>query len=210
MIRKNKKKIIAANIVTLLPILAGLVLWNRLPEQIAVHWGADGAANEWSSKSIAVFGLPMFVLILEWLCILMTMADPKKKNISEKIFCAMLWGMSALSLILNCVSYFAALGGKVNMNMLVFLLLGIFFTVIGNYMPKTKQSYTMGIRLSWTLNSEENWNRTHRLAGFVWSVCGLLLIVNAFGQWVWLTCVTIFAMVFIPIAYSFVLYRKGI
>ena len=48
MIKKNKKIIIAANIVTLMPILAGLLLWNRLPDQIAVHWGLDGNANGWS------------------------------------------------------------------------------------------------------------------------------------------------------------------
>ena len=96
------------------------------------------------------------------------------------------------------------------MNMITFLLLGILFTVIGNYMPKAKQSYTMGIKLPWTLNSEENWNRTHRLAGFVWSVGGLLMIVNGFVQWVWLSEIIVFAMIFIPIVYSFVLYRKGI
>ena len=210
MIKKNKKIIIAANIVTLLPILAGLLLWDRMPDQIAVHWGVDGAANGWSSKMTAVFGLPVLLVILEWLCILATIVDPKKKNISEKIFCVMLWGMSALSLILNCASYFIALGGKLNINMITFLLLGIFFTVIGNYMPKTKQSYTMGIKLPWTLNSEENWNRTHRLTGFVWSVGGLLMIVNGFVQWVWLSEIIVFAMIFIPIVYSFVLYRKGI
>ena len=139
-----------------------------------------------------------------------TVADPKKKNISGKIFCAMLWGMSVLSLILNCASYFIALGGKLNMNMITFLLLGMFFTVIGNYMPKAKQSYSMGIKLPWTLNSEENWNRTHRLAGFVWTVGGLLMIVNGFVQWVWLSEMIVFTMIFIPIIYSFALYRKGI
>ena len=72
MIKKNKKTIIAVNIVTLLPILAGLILWNRLPDQIAVHWGVAGAANGWSSKMAAVFGLPVSLVILEWLCILRT------------------------------------------------------------------------------------------------------------------------------------------
>lgn len=210
MIKKNKKMIIAANIVTVLPILAGLMLWNRLPDQMAVHWGADGAANGWSSKPVAVFGLPVFIVIIEWICIWATLADPRKKNISEKIFRAMVWGLAILSLILNGSCYFIAMGEAVDMNMLVFLSLGIFFTIIGNYMPKTKQSYTMGIKLPWTLDSEENWNRTHRLAGFVWSVCGLLMIINAFVQWKWLSFIIAAAMILVPCVYSFILHKKGI
>lgn len=210
MLKKNKKMIIAANIITLLPILAGLLLWNRLPDQMAIHWGADGAANGWSSKPVAVFGLPVLMFIVEWICIWATLSDPRKKNISEKIFRAMVWGLSILSVILNGSCYFIAMGEVVNMNILVFLSLGVFFTIIGNYMPKTKQSYTMGIRLPWTLDSEENWNRTHRLTGFIWSICGLCMIVNAFMQWKWLSLTIIVTMILVPCVYSFILYKKGI
>ena len=83
--------------------------------------------------------------------------------------------------------------------------------IIGNYMPKTKQSYTMGIRLPWTLHSEENWNRTHRLAGFLWVLGGLYFIVMSFVGWTPAGfLIPLAVMVLVPTVYSYVLYKRGI
>ena len=60
MIKKNKRTLVAGSIVILLPILLGLFLWDRLPDQMVTHWGFDGTPNGWSSKTFAVFGLPLF------------------------------------------------------------------------------------------------------------------------------------------------------
>lgn len=69
--------------------------------------------------------------------------------------------------------------------MLILVLAGVLFVVMGNYLPKAKQSYTLGIKIAWTLNSEENWNRPHRLAGWIWMISGLLMIADAFLKWTW-------------------------
>ena len=58
--------------------------------------------------------------------------------------------------------------------------MGLVLVIVGNYLPKCHQSYTVGIKLPWTLNNEENWAKTHRLAGKVWVVCGLAVIVAGF------------------------------
>jgi len=69
----------------------------------------------------------------------------------------------------------------------------------------------MGIKLPWTLASEENWNRTHRLAGFLWVIAGLYFIVMSFIGWSLAALLIILTlMVFVPIIYSYLLYRKGI
>ena len=77
MIKKNLKVLIITSIVILLPILAGLILWNQLPEQIPTHWNAAGEIDGWSSKPFAIFGLPAIMLAAQWLCVLGTAADPK-------------------------------------------------------------------------------------------------------------------------------------
>jgi uncharacterized membrane protein len=59
------------------------------------------------------------------------------------------------------------------------ILMGILFIVIGNYMPKTRQNYTIGIKVPWALDNEENWNRTHRLAGYLWVAGGIALVILA-------------------------------
>ncbi len=88
----------------------------------------------------------------------------------------------------------------------------VLFIIFGNYLPKTKQSYSMGIKLPWTLNSEENWNRTHRLSGFLWVIGGaLFLMLTFFGWWnLYVLLGIVLAMALIPTVYSYLLYRKGI
>ena len=91
MIKKNKKLLILTSIVTLIPVVIGLLLWNRLPEQIPSHWDINGNIDGWSSKTFAVFGLPLIMLAAQWLCCLGTGADPKKANHSDKVVHLVLW-----------------------------------------------------------------------------------------------------------------------
>ena len=210
MIKKNLKTLIITSLIILLPILAGVILWNRLPEQIPTHWNAAGEVDGWSSKPFAVFGLPGILLAAQWLCVLVTGADPKKANHPEKVLKLVLWIIPLLSVVLGVITYATAMGKAVRVEIILPVIIGLLFTVIGNYMPKCKQNYTIGIKIPWTLNSEENWNRTHRFAGRLWVVCGLLIMLTGFlgGFWVFLPIVIL--MVLAPFIYSYVLHRKGI
>lgn len=210
MIKKNLKTLIITSIVILLPILAGVILWDKLPEQIPTHWNVNGEVDDWSSKAFAVFGLPCIMLALQWLCALGTAADPKKANHPQKILHLVLWIIPVISVFLFALTYVAAFGKEVRMELVMPLLVGLVLTIVGNYLPKCKQNYTIGIKIPWTLNSEENWNKTHRFAGRLWVVCGLALMLTGFfgGFWVFLPIVLV--MVLVPMLYSYLLHRKGI
>ena len=88
------------------------------------------------------------------------------------------------------------------------LILGVVFVVVGNYLPKVKQNYYLGIKLPWTYASENNWNKTHRLGGKVWVIGGLLLLVNAFLKIKYFEIVIFVAMIFIPTIYSYLYSKK--
>ena len=210
MIKKNWKFLLITSLMLLLPIVAGLLLWNQLPDQMPTHWNAAGEVDSWSSKPFAVFGLPALMLVIHWVCVLGTQADPKKDNHSTKILHLVLWICPVLSIFLHAVTYAAALGKEVRMEMIMPILIGLMLTVVGNYLPKCKQNYTIGIKLPWTLSSEENWNKAHRFAGRLWTVCGLAIILTGFfgGFWVFLPIVLL--MVLAPCVYSYCLYRKGV
>ncbi len=210
MLKRNKKTLIITCIITLLPMLVGFVLWNRLPDKIAVHFDGSGNADGWSSKLFAVVGLPLFLLGAHVLCALGTMADPKKKNIQDKIFRLILWIVPTVSLVANGAVYLYALEMPVNMTLISHVLLGVVFIVVGNYLPKCRQSYTVGIKLPWTLADEDNWNRTHRFAGGLWMAGGAVFLLMAFlgRNQMWLLFGVMLAMVLIPTAYSFLLYWK--
>jgi uncharacterized membrane protein len=121
------------------------------------------------------------------------------------------WSVPVLSILCSGLTLAWALGYELRVERIMPCFIGLLLIVIGNYLPKTKQSYTMGIRIPWTLNSEENWNRTHRLAGFLWVLGGLYFIVMSFFGWNMAAfLIPLFIIVFVPIIYSYLLYRKGI
>lgn len=213
MIKKNIGKIILTSVVILLPIIAGIILWDSLPGTLTVHWNAEGKADGYGGKALTVFGLPVILLALHWLCVVITAADPKNKEQNKKAFGMVLWIIPVLSLFISFVMYSVALGSELNLGKLLFAVIGIGFVLMGNYMPKCRQNNTIGIKLPWTLGDEENWRKTHRLAGVVWTVGGAVIFLGAFllsgnNFIIYVLLPAILLLALIPTIYSYALYKK--
>ena len=210
MLKKNKGTIILTTIITALPILVGLALWGRLPDTIATHFDVNGAPNGWSSKEFAVFGLPAILVAIHLACTFATTMDPKSKNIQDKIYKLVLWICPVISVLVCTCVYLYALGTNVNMALIAELMVAFMFIIIGNYLPKCRQSYTMGIRTSWALEDEENWNHTHRFGGWLWMAGGVIflgLTVLEKMSVLW-TVGIILVMALAPMLYSFLYYLR--
>ena len=211
MLRQNKWKIIISSVIILLPCLPGLILWDRLPGTLAVHWGSDGGADRFTDKALAVFLPPLLLLAGHWICIASTCLDKKQENQHPKALGIIFWIIPLLSLWTNGLVYASAFSQKQNVVMLTPIMLGEMFLFIGNYLPKIRQNRTLGIKLTWTLQNEENWNRTHRFGGKVWVICGITMIIcsvlpqNAFIP---ITICVILVAVFIPFIYSYWIYKN--
>ena len=208
MIRKNKGMLILTTLVQLVPILVGLLLWDRLPELLPSHWDINGNVDGWSSKAFAVFGFPGLLLVIHWICVLVSAADPKSANYHRKMIWLLLWICPVLGLVLCALIYSAALGYALNVEIILPLLVGLLFIIVGNLLPKCRQSYTMGIKLPWTLKSEENWNKTHRFAGWLWVIGGVVTMATAFVGSFWILLGVLIIMVAVPTIYSYALYRR--
>ncbi len=210
MLKANKKTLIITSIVTILPVLIGVIYWDRLPDVMATHFGVNNEANGFSSKPFAVFGLPAVLLAVLWLGAFVTSNDPKRQNISPKTFTLGLWIVPVVSLIGAATMYPVNLGYELDITFFAALFLGLVFIIIGNYLPKARQNYTIGIKIPWTLANEENWNRTHRLAGYLWTICGILMILIGLMRFVsaqWLAGVLLI-MILVPCIYSYWLHAK--
>lgn len=210
MMKANKKTLIITSIVTILPVLIGIICWNRLPDVMATHFGFNNEANGFSSKAFAVFGLPLILLAVLWVGAFVTAHDPKRQNISPKMFSLMLWIAPVISLVAAATIYPVNLGYELDIAFFSELLVGLMFIIIGNYLPKARQNYTIGIKIPWTLANEENWNRTHRLAGYLWMICGILMILISLTRFVpaeWLVGIFLI-MVLVPCIYSFWLHAE--
>lgn len=210
-IKKNKWKIIISSIVTLLPIVAGLILWDRLPDMVPSHWGPTGEVDGYSSKAFFVFGLPLIMVGMNLICTVATGLDPKHKNNDGKPLILVYGIIPALTILLSVVTYFSALGLPLPVVNLIVAAAGLMLVFIGNYLPKCKPSYTIGIKISWTLNSEKNWVATHRMAGKLWVICGALIILTALlpaNLIIWFALPILVISVVIPFVYSYVYYKK--
>ncbi len=210
MMKDHKKTLIITSIVTVLPVLIGLVLWRRLPDSMATHFGLNNEANGFSSKPFAVFGLPLLLLLIQWAAAFITATDPKKQNISPQIFTMVLWIVPICSLICGAAIYPYNLGYRPDITFFMEMFIGILFLVLGTYLPKLKQNYTVGIKIPWTLASEENWNRTHRMAGYLWVIGGILTIITGLTRIIsakWMIAVFL-GMTVVPCIYSFWLWKS--
>ena len=208
MLKKNKATLIITTLIMLLPMVIGLILWNRLPEQIPSHWGINGEVDGWSSKPFAVFGFPAFLIAIHWVCVLASQIDPKRKNYHPAMFQLVLWICPVISLITNTMVYVFALGYALRVEIIMPLLVGLMFIIVGNLLPKCRQTYTMGIKLPWTLENEENWNMTHRFGGKVWVLGGVVTMATAFLGSFWILVGILIVMVAAPTIYSYLYYRK--
>ena len=210
MLKENKWKLLVSSVLILLPALVGLLVWNRLPEKVPVHLGVDGNPDGWGS-AMAVFLLPCILLVIHWIGMAITANDPGNKNQNKKVFGLIFWICPVISIASSGMMYAITIGRDLNMIRLMPLLLGAAFVVIGNLMPKCRRNSTIGIKVKWALENEENWNATHRMGGKVWVAGGLLLMLcvylpEAAMSWIVLPGLLIVACV--PTFYSYLYYRK--
>lgn len=209
MLRENKWKLLVTTLIALIPMLVGVILWDRLPDTVATHFNVSNEPDGWSSKWFAVFGLPGMLAGLHLFCLAITSADPKHKNIGKKPIGILFWIIPCVSLVACTLTYAISLGVRVNIGCVITLLLGVLFVVLGNQLPRARLNYTFGVRLPWTLHDEQNWNRTSRFAGWCLALGGVVLIATSFWANPWIVFAVVALIAAAPIVYSYVDYVRG-
>jgi len=211
--KKYKGHIIISSIVVLLPMLLGVILWNQLPDTMITHWGGHGTPDGTMGKALAVFLIPVISLALHLVCVFFSLKDPKNKEQSDKVVSMIFWIVPIISLLMNGYIYAYALGSEINIAMTVMSLVGIVFILLGNYLPKCKPNRTIGIKVKWALENEENWVKTHRFAGKAWVLAGvfsLLSLAIPGGPAMMVSMCIMFVFLLAPVAYSYIYYRKQV
>jgi len=210
MIKRNLWKALVSSLVILVPILFGLIFRDSLPDVMGTHFAPDGTADGYSGKLFAILFIPLFLLLLHWTCLIVTDIDNRRNGQSGKVLGMVFWICPVISLYASAIIYATALGLEINIMAFLSILLGIIFIVTGNYMPKCKKNRTIGIKISWTLASEANWNATHRFGGKVWFFGGFIIMLGAFlpiEAVLFVLLPTTLIVSFLPVIYSYVYHR---
>ena len=200
----KKRTLVFTSVVTLLPMIIGIIIWSKLPDSIAVHFNLSGEPNRFAGKIETVFGLPIFLMFVNLLCIFGTSLDKRKDNIGKKMNEILVWICPLISIFVGGSIYLKALGYDVDIPMIALFIVAAVEIVIGNYLPKCRQNSVVGIRIPWTMKSEKNWNRTHRFGGKIYFAAGIITLICVFlrvdyGVLLVMNLVAIFS----PILYSF-------
>lgn len=209
---KFDRLMVISTLVCLLPVILSLIMYDKLPDKMPIHWDIEGNPDNYGSKAFVAIGLPLILAGLNLITHFGLNTDPKKANSSVVLKLIGKLTIPLLSVALVPITLFAGLGYDIPIEKVVPAFVGLLFIIIGNYLPKSKQNYTVGIKLPWTLNNEANWNKTHRLAGYLWIIGGLLMFANSFLKifWIPVFIIIISCLTVVPAIYSYMLYKNGL
>lgn len=201
-----------APILTAAMWIFSLAVYSRLPQRIPSHWNLRGEVDGWSEKPWAALMMPAMATAALGLLWLVRRIDPRRANIERfrdewmllvnLIF--LFFGVMHVAMLGN------GLGWPVNMERVILASVGLMFVAIGNYLPRIRSNWFMGIRTPWTLDNERVWRATHRVGGRVFVAGGLVLLLSTllplpFRAWAFGVVV---ALGLVPVVYSYVAWRR--
>ena len=209
----TRTTLVLSLILILAATLAGLLLWNRLPDPMPAHWNAAGEIDGYMSKFWGVFLVPVITIVLVPLFLVIPNIDPLKANIAKfrGVFNWFIVIFVAYMLFIYALTLAAALGVQFNMTAMLLPVVGLLFIGAGYMMSKAKRNFFIGIRTPWTLSSDRVWNETHRLGSTLFIACGVLAILGSFFGGMaafWLMLVPLIVSSVFLVVYSYVLYRR--
>lgn len=207
---------IAAFIVWLLPLIYLATIYNNLPASVPLHFNINGQPDRYGNKSALL--LPVCILsgasiIIYLLLKVLPVIDPKRKaRYSVGVFKKLGFGLIVFMAAINITIMYRVLHQNFNVQKIIFPLIGLLFTFLGNFMYSIKPNYFVGIRTPWTLESESTWRKTHQLASKLWMAGGIVitavtLVVTAKpATFIFVGIVLLIS--FIPIIYSYIYFKK--
>ena len=209
---KTKWTVIITTLLAISVLALGLILEPQFPEQMASHWGSNGAVNGYSSHFVGIWLIPLMLVGLNGLFLLIPNIDPLKKNISKFrnvyngfviVFSVFMVYVQVLTLIWNTGNHF-------NMTTYMLPALGLFIFYAGFLIGNARRNYFIGIRTPWTLQDERVWDETHKLGAKIFKASGILTLVGIFfpNLILWFMIVPLLGGSLFTIVYSYVLYRR--
>lgn len=207
-----KKEMVKTWMVAMAAIVIAIVGIFIMPDTIPTHFGPSGEPDAWGSK-YTVLLYPAILVLVSALAVPMIKLDPKMNNYERfsKYYYNFFFGFALFFVAMEVANIAIALGADINVGSIICFLTGVLMFFVGNMMPKIKQNYFFGIKTPWALTDEENWFKTHRLGGKTFAVGGIAIMIAAFipgESKVWILLAVVLVMVFVPLVYSYLIFKK--
>ena len=177
---KKKRDIYNLTLITI-GFLVSIILYNKLPELMPMHWNINGEINSYGPKILMAFLSPILMLVM-WISMsYFPKIDPKKDNYAkfEGSYTVIINVLVTFFFVIHIVTLSISLGYNITMDKVIPFMVGILFVIIGKYLPSSKSNFFYGIKTPWTLTSDEVWEKTHKLGGKLFIISGLIIVVGS-------------------------------
>ena len=165
-------------VISLLPIVAGLIILDRLPEKLPIHYNVDGVADQYAGRMTAILMLPIICAVLT---VFLALISNKATSGNFKLFLTIAAVGPMLSLSIQSVILMTGLEKDADVS-IAFIVIGIFFIVSGNYIPTVRPNSIVGVRYPWIMDDEEAWTKTQRVGGKMMFVFGIIVTIQAISK----------------------------
>jgi uncharacterized membrane protein len=186
-------------------------LYQRLPARIPTHFGLHGQADGWSSRAFGAWLLPTIALLV-WALVRFggRIAGPvfRERMEASPVKLVALLTVAFMS-ALHFVMLWSALHESRGIGTSLGVVLGLFWIVLAQVMPRVRRNPFVGVRTAWTLSSDENWARTHRFAGWTFTIGGLIALFAALSGAPAVGIVAILLSGLGPALYSWMIARRA-
>ena len=170
-------------VITIIPWIYLVSIWNSLPETIPVHFGMNGTPDKYGQRN-EIFLWPAICTALSILVYLLLTniykLDPKRST--PKLSGTFLKIAMVVVVFISCITIillsWTVKQHTIGLNLLL-VMIGLLLAYVGNVMHSIKPNYFAGFRVPWTLESEENWKATHLLGSKIWFGGGILIAILA-------------------------------
>jgi uncharacterized membrane protein len=189
---------------------------DQIPgDKIPIHWNIRMEPDGWVPKSdpfVAFYLLPTVIggtlalglFLLPWL-------SPRNFAVADfrRTYDHVFFLIAALFLYMDSVILWAQFHAGAALDRAFLAGIFLFFALIGNVLGKVRRNFWMGVRTPWTLADPIVWDRTHRVAAWLFVATGLagcvLVLVGVHP-------IVCFAILMVgalsPVLYSLVLYKR--
>ncbi len=200
-------------IIVLLPGIFLLIQWNSIPVEVPIHWNLKGEVDRYGSKNELILIALLFPILIYILLLFVPKIDPKQRihQMGQKYHIVKMFITLFVSAVCILIIYISTSESFTDPSYLL-VLIGLLFTILGNYFKTIKPNYFIGIRTPWTLENEVVWKKTHELGGKYWFVGGILIVISSLIFNVPLSFIVFIIILviitIIPVIYSFIYFKK--
>lgn len=179
-----KFKNVVYYVIMILPMIVTVVMLNHLPERIPTHYGFSNQADRWGSK-YELLAFPILVILFGILMRLLRNHHNKNQGGKNEMICEVsgIVGMITFSIMDYYFIYLGSINAAnttffpIELDEILFGLLGLSLIVIGCILPKTEKNAVTGLRTRWSMKNDLTWRKSQIVGGVSFVISGISIVL---------------------------------